>query len=52
MWRRGSELILDLDGLARDIKELGQGKVWILATGQQTLTENLGESGAQFCRAQ
>jgi hypothetical protein len=34
-----SELILNLDGLARDIKELGQGKVWILATGQQTLTE-------------
>jgi hypothetical protein len=34
-----SELILNLDGLARDIKELGQGKVWIVATGQQTLTE-------------
>lgn len=33
------ELILNLDGLARDIKELGQGKVWIVATGQQTLTE-------------
>jgi hypothetical protein len=33
------ELILNLDGLARDIKELGQGKVWIVATGQRTLTE-------------
>lgn len=34
-----SELILNLDGLARNFKELGQGKVWIVATGQQTLTE-------------
>ncbi len=33
------ELILNLDGLARNLKELGQGKVWIVATGQQTLTE-------------
>lgn len=33
------ELILNLDGLARNLKELGQGKVWIIATGQQTLTE-------------
>ncbi len=33
------ELILNLDGLARNFKELGQGKVWIVATGQQTLTE-------------
>jgi hypothetical protein len=33
------ELILNLDGLARNLKELGQGKVWIMATGQQTLTE-------------
>lgn len=33
------ELILNLDGLARNMKELGQGKVWIAATGQQTLTE-------------
>ena len=34
-----SELILNLDGLARNLKELGQGKVWIVCTGQQTLTE-------------
>ena len=33
------ELILNLDGLARNLKELGQGKVWVVATGQQTLTE-------------
>jgi hypothetical protein len=31
--------ILNLDGLARNLKELGQGKVWIVATGQQTLAE-------------
>ncbi len=35
------ELILNLDGLARNFKELGQGLVWIVATGQQTLTEIL-----------
>lgn len=33
------ELILNLDGLARNVKELGQGRAWIVATGQQTLTE-------------
>jgi len=33
------ELILNLDGLARNLKELGTGKVWIVATGQQTLSE-------------
>jgi hypothetical protein len=33
------ELILNLDGLARCLKELGKGKVWIAATGQQTLSE-------------
>jgi hypothetical protein len=33
------ELILNLDGLARNLKELGQGKAWIVATGQQTLAE-------------
>ena len=33
------ELILNLDGLVRDFKEAGQGKVWIIATGQQTLAE-------------
>jgi hypothetical protein len=34
-----SELILNLDGLARNLKELGRGRVWIAATGQQTLNE-------------
>ena len=33
------ELILNLDGLARSLKELGRGRVWIAATGQQTLSE-------------
>ena len=33
------ELILNLDGLVRAFKELGQGKVWMVATGQQTLAE-------------
>lgn len=33
------ELILNLDGLSRNFRELGQGKVWIVATGQQTLSE-------------
>jgi len=33
------ELILNLDGLSRNLKELGEGRVWIVATGQQTLTE-------------
>ena len=33
------DLILNLDGLARNLKELGQGRVWIVATAQQTLTE-------------
>ena len=33
------ELILNLDGLSRNFRELGKGKVWIVATGQQTLNE-------------
>lgn len=33
------ELILNLDGLARNLKELGKGRAWIVATAQQTLTE-------------
>lgn len=33
-------LILNLDGLAKNIKGQGDGKVWILATAQQTLTED------------
>lgn len=32
--------ILDLQGLAENIKNVGQGKVWILGTAQQTLTED------------
>ena len=34
------ELILNLDGLARNIKNVGQGKVWLVATAQQILAEN------------
>ncbi|MCY7272927.1 MAG: BREX system P-loop protein BrxC, partial [Phormidesmis sp. CAN_BIN44] len=33
-------LILNLDGLAKNLKRLGEGKVWIMATAQQTLTED------------
>ena len=33
------DLMLNLDGLMRSFKELGDGKVWFLATAQQTLTE-------------
>ncbi|BDV01246.1 hypothetical protein TDMWS_13310 [Thermodesulfomicrobium sp. WS] len=33
-------LILNLDGLAKNLKRLGNGKVWIIATAQQTLTED------------
>jgi len=32
--------ILDLQGLAQNIKNIGEGKVWVLATAQQTLTED------------
>lgn len=32
--------ILDLQGLAENLKTLGGGKVWIVATAQQTLTED------------
>jgi hypothetical protein len=31
-------LILNLDGLAKNLKNIGEGKVWILSTAQQTLT--------------
>ena len=34
------QMILNLDGLAKNIKAQGQGKVWIIGTGQQTLTED------------
>jgi hypothetical protein len=33
-------LILNLDGLAKNIKQIGVGKVWLIATAQQTLTED------------
>ena len=34
------DLILNLDGLAKNLKNIGKGKVWIIATAQQTLTED------------
>ncbi len=33
-------LILNLDGLAKNLKNIGNGKVWIIGTAQQTLTED------------
>jgi hypothetical protein len=33
-------LILNLDGLAKNLKNLGNGKVWLFGTAQQTLTED------------
>ncbi len=33
-------LILNLDGLAKNIKNIGDGKVWMICTAQQTLTED------------
>jgi hypothetical protein len=33
-------LILNLDGLAKNLKQIGNGKVWIVGTAQQTLTED------------
>ena len=33
-------LILNLDGLAKNLKNIGLGRVWIIATAQQTLTED------------
>lgn len=33
-------LILNLDGLAKNLKHIGDGKVWIISTAQQTLTED------------
>lgn len=33
-------LILNLDGLAKNLKRLGEGKVWIISTAQQTLTQD------------
>lgn len=34
-----TDLMLNLDGLVRSFKELGRGKVWLVATAQQTLNE-------------
>lgn len=33
-------LILNLDGLAKNLKAIGDGKAWIVGTAQQTLTED------------
>ena len=33
-------LILNLQGLAENLKQIGDGKVWIICTAQQTLTED------------
>lgn len=33
-------LILNLDGFARNLKNLGDGKAWIIATAQQRLTQD------------
>ncbi len=33
-------LILNLDGLAKNLKRMGNGKAWIISTAQQTLTED------------
>ena len=34
------DLIQSMQGLAENLKEIGNGKVWLLATAQQTLTED------------
>jgi hypothetical protein len=34
------QLITNLDGLAKNIKEIGGGKAWLLGTAQQTLKED------------
>lgn len=34
------DLILNLDGLAKNINKIGHGHAWIIATAQQTLTED------------
>jgi len=33
-------LIQNLDGLAKNLKNIGDGKVWLISTAQQTLTED------------
>lgn len=32
--------ILDLQGMAQNLKNIGEGKVWVIGTAQQTLTED------------
>ena len=44
-------LILNLDGLAKNLKRLGNGKVWIISTAQQTLTEGRPARGLEFGQA-
>jgi len=34
------QLILNLQGLAENMKKIGDGKVWLIGTAQQTLTED------------
>ncbi|MFH2057895.1 MAG: BREX system P-loop protein BrxC [Pseudomonadota bacterium] len=34
------EMILNLQGLAENLKKIGNGKVWLIGTAQQTLTED------------
>jgi hypothetical protein len=34
------DLILNLDGLAKNLKNIGRGHAWVIATAQQTLTED------------
>ena len=35
--RNNEELINNLDGLAKNLKEIGEGKAWLIATAQQTI---------------
>jgi hypothetical protein len=35
-----TELITNLQGLAQNLKQIGEGQVWLFATAQQTLTED------------
>jgi hypothetical protein len=35
-----TELITNLQGLAQNLKQIGEGRVWLFATAQQTLTED------------
>ncbi len=44
-----ADLILNLDGLSKNIKNIGGGKVWLIATAQQRLTED--DPNAQILKA-